>query len=69
MDTDYATLRWTPRDVMPGVRVGDHVVPGLQTGQVTIESRVGFRCEMKTAGTVALGHRALSAPQIFRHEA
>lgn len=42
MDTDCATMTWQP------VEVGS----GVQTGSVTVDSRVGFRCEMKVADPI-----------------
>jgi hypothetical protein len=52
MDTDYSTLRWEPVEVVPGIRVGGDVMPGVQSGYLTVESRVGFRCVMKTSDPI-----------------
>lgn len=48
MDTDYATLKWQPMEVLPARRAGGSLVPGVQSAYVTVEARVGFRCVMKT---------------------
>jgi hypothetical protein len=52
MDTDYFTLVWKPIEVFPQKTLQDQAIPGVQTGYVTVESRVGFRCVMKTADPI-----------------
>lgn len=52
METDYSTLTWKPIEVHLGKTFQGVVVPGIQTGYVTAESRVGFRCVMKTADPI-----------------
>jgi hypothetical protein len=52
MDPDYATLKWEPDEVVPGIQTGGIVVPEVRSGYVTIESRVGFRCVMKTSNPI-----------------
>ncbi|GAB3287387.1 hypothetical protein [Kineosporia babensis] len=47
MENDYSSLTWCPTETIPGIRLGGETLPGVQTGDVTIESRIGFRCEMK----------------------
>jgi hypothetical protein len=52
METDYSTLVWKPIEVFPHKTFQGQVIPGVQTGYVTVESRVGFRCVMKTADPI-----------------
>jgi hypothetical protein len=52
METDYSTLVWRPIEVLPQKTFQDQVIPGVQTGYVTVESRVGFRCVMTTADPI-----------------
>jgi hypothetical protein len=52
METDYSTLVWKSIEVHPGKTLHGIVVPGIQTGYVTAEARVGFRCVMKTADPI-----------------
>lgn len=52
MESDYTTLAWKPIEVFPQKTIQDQVIPGVQTGYVTVESRVGFRCVMKTADPI-----------------
>jgi hypothetical protein len=42
LDTNYATLTWQPVDVLQYV----------QTGYLTVESRIGFRCVMKVSDPI-----------------
>jgi hypothetical protein len=51
LDPDYATLTWTPIEVLAArPAVG---APSVQSGYVTVEARVGFRCVMKTSDPVS----------------